>query len=518
MTSINERQYQLPFCQVLAAEGETILYVSSHGPYEKGKDIISKTADGEIRAYQLKMGDIGLSDWRDIYGEIVNLVELPIELPSTGVVSNFSPFLVTNGELTDPVNEQLRASNVAWQSRGINKELRAIQKGELVDRFRNSHGAYLPNDLYDFRTFLELILRDGTSVADKRKASQLFEQIIPFEAELSKLAIQRAAASIVLLTAYISGAAEKAQNHWAGFEYWILAAAYILQLEERQGPVEEAWHLSYSLCEKAAERAISALLQEAKDAPHFVVGSPLVDGHTYSSRMCIMAGLFAAYSLAHRIRNLSCPESDFIFNFIQHNLKNAVMWGESAVPYLLSVSLEAERNCRSDMAEGLLIQLVREIAAFNSLEANGRGLPNVYYSPEEAIKLNAGLDFLNAEKFIGISYTIQTLIDMLARRWRRQALASLWYSITRISLTTFYPASTGEWYRWKVKDGALESRLAAEPQSWSTLCDEAESLSYDNIPSTLRRNPHFAIYFMLVFPQRFCRGIVKLIEDSLRAD
>ncbi len=60
LTSVNERQYQVPFCQVLAAEGETILYVSTHGPFEKGKDIITRTAAGVIRAYQLKAGDIGL--------------------------------------------------------------------------------------------------------------------------------------------------------------------------------------------------------------------------------------------------------------------------------------------------------------------------------------------------------------------------------------------------------------------------------------------------------------------------
>lgn len=93
LTSVNERQYQLPFCQALAAGGETILYVSSHGPYEKGKDIITRTSDGEIRAYQLKAGDIGLSDWREIHGEIVNLVELPIELPGEEPITEFVPYL-----------------------------------------------------------------------------------------------------------------------------------------------------------------------------------------------------------------------------------------------------------------------------------------------------------------------------------------------------------------------------------------------------------------------------------------
>jgi hypothetical protein len=194
LTSVNERQYQLPFCQVLAAEGESVLYVSPHGPFEKGKDIITRASNGEIHAYQMKAGNIGLSEWRDIYGEIVNLVELAIELPGAAPVTEFIPYLVTNGELTDPVLEQVRVANVTWQSRGIAKNLHIVQKGELFERFRASHGAYLPRGLPDFRTFLELILHDGTAPAEKEKAAQLLEHILPREPEKeSSLNIARAA-------------------------------------------------------------------------------------------------------------------------------------------------------------------------------------------------------------------------------------------------------------------------------------------------------------------------------------
>ena len=41
LTSVNERQYR----------GETILYVSSHGPYEKGKDVITRATNAEIHAF-----------------------------------------------------------------------------------------------------------------------------------------------------------------------------------------------------------------------------------------------------------------------------------------------------------------------------------------------------------------------------------------------------------------------------------------------------------------------------------
>jgi hypothetical protein len=75
----------------------------------------------------------------------------------------------------------------------------------IVRAFRNAHGAYLPKELADFRTFLELILREGSAPAEKEKAARLIENILPTAPELaSVLNISRAATSIALLTAYIT--------------------------------------------------------------------------------------------------------------------------------------------------------------------------------------------------------------------------------------------------------------------------------------------------------------------------
>ena len=56
LTSVNERQYQIPFCQLLAAEGETVVYISPHGQREQGKDVITLGRDRAPCAYQLKLG------------------------------------------------------------------------------------------------------------------------------------------------------------------------------------------------------------------------------------------------------------------------------------------------------------------------------------------------------------------------------------------------------------------------------------------------------------------------------
>lgn len=359
---------------MLAAESETILYVSSHGPFEKGKDIITRTGAGEIRAYQLKAGNVGLSEWRAIYGEIVNLVELAIEIPGTPPITEFVPYLVTNGELTDPVFEQVRVANVTWQNRGIDKNLHVVQKGELFERFRASHGSYLPHELADFRTFLELILHDGAAPAEKEKASGLIEHVLPSKPEdESSLNIARAASSIVLLAAYISGPAVLAANHWSVFEYWVLTASYVLYLAEKSNKAELDCQVSFELCEIAAEGALRALAEECAGRSDFVQGLPLIDGHTYRSRITVLAGLLSAWDLSLRILHKSRSKTGFIQSFLTARLKEAAMWGESAVPYLFLAALEAEQDCRPDVAEGIAIQLVREISTANGASAEGRG-------------------------------------------------------------------------------------------------------------------------------------------------
>lgn len=65
LTRINERGYQAAFGQILAAAGDKVLRIS-HGPYEHGKDVLTLTPAGEVHAYQLKDGDIGLKEWEGL--------------------------------------------------------------------------------------------------------------------------------------------------------------------------------------------------------------------------------------------------------------------------------------------------------------------------------------------------------------------------------------------------------------------------------------------------------------------
>ena len=111
LTRTNERGYMIPFCQLLVSNGYTLLYVSPHGMLEEGKDIIALNQKGEPEAFQLKNGDITLAQWRSIQGEINELVALPIQHASVSEKSQFKSWLVTNGEVKDPVRTQIVTQN-----------------------------------------------------------------------------------------------------------------------------------------------------------------------------------------------------------------------------------------------------------------------------------------------------------------------------------------------------------------------------------------------------------------------
>src|ERR1039457_660977 len=93
LTKAGERGgLDVAFCQVLLAQGCKILR-AGHSPTELGKDITAIARNRELRAYQIKSGDIGLKEFEQIQPQVTNLVEADILHPSVRRSSKHRPFL-----------------------------------------------------------------------------------------------------------------------------------------------------------------------------------------------------------------------------------------------------------------------------------------------------------------------------------------------------------------------------------------------------------------------------------------
>ncbi len=220
-------------------------------------------ASGTPKCYQLKRGDIGLSDWRTFEGEVNQLVEID---PNHAALPSGAPrhqsFFVTNGVISDPVIHAITQRNVTWEKRDYGP-LVWVQKDELVTRFRDAHGRYFPTQPNDFKTFLELYSADGIAPLDKESFANFIETILKIvDTDLTQLDVLRAAASAVLFTTYALNNHTASENHWAVFEGWGITAAAILALAAKSNSPDSVWSYSFDLCFQQARGALEAQTQE----------------------------------------------------------------------------------------------------------------------------------------------------------------------------------------------------------------------------------------------------------------
>ena len=135
---------------------------------EQGKDIITIDRNGDYCAFQLKTGDLNLGEWRRIHDEIVELVELPINHSSVDKTKGHKSFIVTNGELNDPVRIQIQDINERNQRRGFG-HLDTITGQALLRSFLDAQGEFIPKELDKFQQFLKLFLAEGTDFFPKQE-------------------------------------------------------------------------------------------------------------------------------------------------------------------------------------------------------------------------------------------------------------------------------------------------------------------------------------------------------------
>src|SRR5215813_11836687 len=159
LTSVLERDFQIPFCQLLALRGQRVVHVSPHGPFEQGKDVIAVDASGQAHAYQLKVGDITLQRWRDeVRAEVEELLDLPIVHPSIDKRLPHRSYLITTGNLGDPVRREIDDRNEDRRRR--NRPLLETEtRGQLLKAFFEAHEDVLPKEVSDLRSFFELYTR-----------------------------------------------------------------------------------------------------------------------------------------------------------------------------------------------------------------------------------------------------------------------------------------------------------------------------------------------------------------------
>ena len=329
LTNTNERNYQTPFCQVLLSKGHSILYVSTHGQLEQGKDIITISPNGEYCAYQLKTGNINLAEWRKIKGEIQELIELPIVHPSVEKGAIHKSFLITNGTFTDPVRryiDDMNQDNVLRERKYSKLETISLQ--ELLELFQSVQDKFIPIKFENFQMFLKFYLADGCGMLNKREFCKFLEKTI-FEVQLRGASnIRNAISSSVILTAYTTHTFQQSDNHFAQFEAWACLLSYLIRFKSKCKKGEPLLEQTLSLVFNEASNRLYLLKEEVKSRDNFLEGSLVGDGGLmYEIRRSLVLGAICALEVCNFVKDESYSIDPEVIQLVRKNL-NMEFWGE----------------------------------------------------------------------------------------------------------------------------------------------------------------------------------------------
>jgi hypothetical protein len=172
------------------------------------------------------------------------------------------------------------------------------------------------------------------------------------------------------------------------------------------------------------------------------------------------------------------------------------------------------RSCGIEhRASGIIDAIARGICLVN-LEPNGKGLADPYHSLGEVTMNSAGLsETLQKEGFKGRSYTLESIVHLLARWGWRGILEELWPQITKIDFVEYKSDQPWEYWLWHTETGKLTVRQPKFPQSWRELQEEANTIDLSYFPKLFSENPAILLLFLMVYPHRITKDAAKLLDS-----
>ena len=514
LTSTNERNFQAPFCQVLLRQGHRILYVSPHRSLEQGKDIITLDDGGKCCAYQLKTGNIDIKKWREISGEVKELIELPVVHPSVDKSKIHKSFLVMNGDITDEVRLQIDQINEDNQRKGRNYSYLDVITGKtLLKDFIDAQGDFIPTELADFGLFLKLFLADGTDFLPKEQFFEFLNKICFSNVQGAKSHSISAVSSSIILAAYSLNPYQLKENHYALFEAWTSLAACILRFAQKTGMKEKDWIESYNIAMSEAIRNLSSLKEEMLARIDFLEGDWRGDGAlVYKIRATIVLGALATLEIHQYTEDKGYSRDGRVLNLIMKNIDTMFSWGDSAFPFLFAIIQYLELCGELATAISIFTKFFLPIMD-KSGPKRELGFPNVYFSPSDVIEALTGIEgkALNFSDFRGSSYVLGPMVMMLARRDHRKILGDNWRKITYIQLNEFRPDNAEDIFAWRVEEGLNYSEFPKRTQSWAELKKDASYL--DKVPDLYRNHLSLLRFFTLVCPHRATNLVISLLDN-----
>lgn len=518
LTKVTELTFTVPFAQLLLSKGQRVVHISSQGPMEQGKDIIAVDAAGVVHCYQLKCGNINSKSFGKIKAEIDQLVELPPRHPSLpDKVDEWEAYLVTNGRIANPTARDITDYAESKQSKG-HRPLKTIVGSELVADFTNFYDDFIPVDVVDLQTFLELCNQPGDNELDLGKFKVLFETFFRQSSDASRQKKIEAIRASLVLCNYILTNKHAKQNHFEIIKAHVLLLASVYEFVEGQRLADSLWRDTEALLYEAINLEFRQLIGELESHSYSYVQTEyglLSEVLVYKIRCTELLGYLAAYNNYCWMAGVKACGSSVIEGILAKLSKHKALLGESAVPLFVNYVLALHFAGSDAEARQELVALLVAIVSSHYGEES-RGLPGPYYDISQAVDWSFDRAPRIKETFKWRSYTLRALILLAARYDLRSVLNDAWRVLSRITQHEVIPADAKDYLLWSIQEGELADRFPDATQSWARLVAESVDDYSTSLPSVLQRRKHFLPLLINVMPHRFNHRIAITILDGQR--
>ena len=509
-----ELSFTIPYAQLLAIKGFRILHISKGGSVEQGKDIIALDKNNEVHCFQLKCGDIGITQWRQYKTEIDELVMLTPQHPSIPKeVESWHSYLVTNGMLNNTSARTIADYSKELAGKGFSA-LQTILKDELVEDFTNYFGSFFPDNLDDLTEFLELYNQNGDDTLSNEQFKKYFEVYFSKVSKKSKQKKIEAINASVIVCSYLLTNKVAADNHLEVIKAWTLLQATIYHFVQlwsiKEGDFKETEALIFDAIELSYRQLIDDIVANEtmlSETSYDLLSEPFM---VHKIRCTELLGFISAYLNYHFKRGTEPYLPKEMVEKLVFMSEHKAILGESYVPLILNYILFLTKMGKNVRASSELNGLISGL-----LSTHGRdnvGTPSPYYSLTESAYIAFELEETpTKESFEGRSYTLWSVVLLLARMGEKELLAHHWRLLSYVSCEELIADDSNDLLLWRCENGVLDDKFPNAEQSFKLLQQQASEDYTKHLPSILQDRQWFIPLLINVMPHRTTKSMVLSI-------
>ena len=292
--------------------------------------------------------------------------------------------------------------------------MRTVVRGELLQRFLSASARFVPQELDEYRLFLELFFADGSGLVEEQKLAHFLEQVLRFDdVSLKPAERKRNIAASVLYVSYILGPFYSSANHVACVQILTILYAYICAVAERYKLPAHSWRKTLTLLEEEIIEVGSALDREIANAAFATMTNSVWDGALGVYRRQLAVTYLAGVKLLERLRGDKAWQSVTAEAFGKANREASIFWGEGASSgflirfWLFHQLLPGETK---GLTEAYLLGPLREIVRGNGRRST-QEMVSPYYTLGQIIPFVLGVATAPIEEdFVGRGYTAEAFV------------------------------------------------------------------------------------------------------------